>query len=79
MNARITLAPDFTDLVFTWEGGAFIDVWFSDPIHNDPTGDVINVYDYEMGRAVIRFTPKGMERACKRYVKELKRVFDSQE
>jgi len=71
MNAEITLSPDFTDLVFTWSGGAYIDVWFSHPSNNDPAGAVINVYDYAKGKPSIPFTPKAMERACKRYVRAL--------
>ncbi len=73
MNAEITLDPDFTDLVFTWSGGAYIEVWFSDPIHKDHTGAVINVYDYAKGKASIPFTIKAMERACKRYVRALEK------
>lgn len=71
MNATITLFPDYTDLVFTWGGGAFIEVWFSDPYDKDYTGDFINVFDYAKGKASIPFTVKAMDRAVRRYVANL--------
>lgn len=79
MNATITLYPDYTDLVFTWSGGPYIEVWFSDPSNQDPTGDIINVYDYYLGKPSIAFTPKGMDVVCKRYVKNLIETLDKGE
>lgn len=70
-NATITLSPDFTDLVFTWAGGEYIEVWFSEPSNQDHTGQVINVFDYAKGKPAIPFTPAAMERAVKKFVKNL--------
>lgn len=70
-NAQITLYPEFTDLVFSWKGGAYIEIWFSDPSNDDHTGQVINVFDYAKGKPSIPFTPRAMERAVKTWVKTL--------
>lgn len=70
MNARITLSPDVTDLVFTYEGGEYVEIWFSDPANQDHTGQVINVFNYATGRPQIAFTPKGVERAVIKWLKE---------
>lgn len=71
MSARIVLSPEFTDLVFEWVGGPYVEVYFSDPTHQDHTGQVINVWDYAKGKPRIPFTPAALERVVKAWVKDL--------
>jgi len=51
------------ELQFTWHGGPYIDISFAsdyDAAPNTPF-DIINVWDYEDGRARIPFTVEALE------------------
>lgn len=63
-----TIAPDLK-LVFTWEGGTYIDVAqeFDEPV------EVINVWDYDTGKPEVPFTKPAMRRCVDMWIAEYPR------
>lgn len=56
------------DIFATYQGGAYIDLSFGVP--HKPI-EVINVFDYEKGVAVIENTDDGVEQALREWVDDL--------
>lgn len=63
-----TIAPDIT-LVFTWEGGTYIDV----AQEGRHANEVINVWDYEESKPFIPFTKPAMRQHVTTWIAEYPR------
>ena len=67
IDSFITVVDEETLLTFFYPGGAYIQVFgqgWESPL------DVINVYDYELGKPKIEFTPEAVEAEVRDYLAE---------